>query len=125
MARILIIEDDSNIRHVYSLILKGENHDVQQAENGKVGLQLQSKNPFDLIITDLHMPEKEGLETIMEIRKDYPETKIIAMSAGVKYSVSDMLKFAEKFGADRVLEKPIPNQVLKDSVRELLGEIED
>jgi DNA-binding response OmpR family regulator len=123
MARVLVIDDDLNLRKTLGLILATDGHEVELAENGLVGTRLQRANPFDLVLTDLHMPEKEGIETIMELRKDFPDIKIIAISGAGKTGPDDeTLGFAKKLGADEVLQKPIENQVFKACVRDLLKE---
>jgi YesN/AraC family two-component response regulator len=82
MANILIIDDDQQILNMLSQILKRAGYGVVEALDGKQGLKLYRENPTDLIITDIIMPEKEGLETIMELQRDFPDVKIIAISGG-------------------------------------------
>ena len=79
MARILVIDDDELVRFTLQKILEEENHEVIVAVDGKEGTALFAAQPFPLVITDLIMPEKEGMETIIELRRDYPDTKIIAI----------------------------------------------
>jgi CheY-like chemotaxis protein len=80
MARILVIEDETDIRGVYRRLLEQAEHEVIEARDGDLGVKLHRKNPTDLIITDIIMPEKDGIETITEIRRDFPRVKIIAIS---------------------------------------------
>ncbi len=102
-----------------------EGHEVVNASNGKEGIKLFRENGADLIITDIVMPEKEGLETIMELRKGYPDVKIIAISGGGRVDPESYLTMAEKMGASRTLTKPFEREELLEAVRELLGEREN
>ncbi len=86
-----------------------------------MGLQLYREEPVDLIITDVFMPEKEGLETIRELRSEYPEVKIIAISGGGKNINLDFLPLAKQLGALRTLKKPFDRQEMLDAVQEVLG----
>ena len=78
MPRILIIDDDDLIRQMLRDVLEREGYDVADASDGKQGLRVFMENPADMVVTDLVMPEKEGIEIIMELRRDFPELKIIA-----------------------------------------------
>ena len=82
MSKILVIDDDKNIRSLLRDFLERDGYEVMEAENGKVGLKLFRENGADLVITDLIMPEKEGIETIRELRRDFSDVKIIAISGG-------------------------------------------
>jgi len=121
MNRILVIEDDFQLRKLVSIVLEKEGYEVVSAANGKVGLKLSMEEPFDLIITDLVMPDKEGLETIMEIRKK-SVVKIIAMSGGGSFEPEVYLAMAKKLGANKTIEKPFDLNYLVASVKELLSE---
>ena len=85
-------------------------YEIDLASNGEEGLRLFRKTPADLVITDIIMPEKEGLETIREMKKMKPELKIIAMSGGGKISADNYLETAKIFGASRLIEKPFSQQ---------------
>ena len=121
MAKILIIDDEEQVRLYLRSILEPEGHEVVEAPDGKVGLQLYREEPVDLIITDVFMPEKEGLETIRELRREYPEVKIIAISGGGRTGNLDFLPLAKTFGALRTLAKPFDRQEMLDAVQEVLG----
>ncbi len=82
-------------------------HEVIDALGSKVAISLHREEPADLIIPDLIMPEKDGIETIIELRKDFPEVKIIAMSGGGSIGVEDYLIMAKGLGAMRIFSKPI------------------
>ena len=120
MAQILIIDDDPQFRKTLFAILTKANYDVLQAENGNEELRVLSTNACDLVISDIFMPEKEGIETITEIRADYPDMKIIAISGGMPFSSTDFLGIAEKLGADITIQKPFEREVILQAVSELL-----
>lgn len=122
MATILVIDDDQHVRGMLRTVLEDFGYNVLEAPDGNVGVQLFSENRVDLIITDIIMPDKEGLETIREIKKSSPDAKIIAISGGAKVGPGTYLKLAERLGAQRVFEKPIQISVLLSSIAELLGD---
>jgi CheY-like chemotaxis protein len=125
MARILIVDDDPICRAIASEALTAAGHDCDEAEDGDVGLSRLRAKAFDLVVTDLLMPNKEGIETILEIRQDWPATRIIAMSsnAGQDGGV-DLLSMAGRLGADATIAKPIRPARLVEVVRQVLaGEI--
>ena len=122
MARILVVEDDDQIRTLIKKMLEGEKeYEVAEAENGVVAVKLARKTEFDLIITDIIMPEKEGIETIKEIRQMYPMIKIIAISGGGRIGPYDYLDLAKRLGAKKVLEKPFDLKEMLVAVKELLA----
>ena len=120
MKRILIIDDETNILLMLKKMLERAGYEIDLASNGEEGLRLFSNASFDLVITDIIMPEKEGLETIREMRKMQPEMKIIAMSGGGKISADNYLETAKIFGASRIMEKPFTQQAMVSTVKELL-----
>jgi len=121
MDRILIIEDDYQLRKLLTIVLEKEGYEIIGASNGKIGLKLSLEEPFDLILTDLVMPDKEGLETIIEIRKK-SVVKIIAMSGGGSFEPEVYLAMAKKLGANKTIEKPFDMSALISMVKELLSE---
>ena len=121
MPRILIIDDDEDVRTMVKEVLSRAGYQTAEATNGRVGIKLQKENPADLIVTDLIMPEQEGLETIMEIRRLFPQAKIMAMSGGGHDGVLDFLPMARKLGASRTLNKPFTTAQLLSAVKEVLG----
>ena len=120
MARILVIEDDVAVRTVIRKMLVKNGHDVIEAPDGKVGISLFWESPADLIITDILMPEKEGIVTIMELRRDFPDVNILAISGGGKITSGDYLSLAKNIGATRTLSKPFTGKELIGVVEELL-----
>ena len=121
MSRILIVDDEPHVRSMLERVLRKANHDVETAENGKEALYVQKERPVDLIVTDIIMPEKEGLETITELRKFFPAVKIIAISGGGRIGPAQYLKMAAILGADRTFSKPFNPSELIAAVEELLA----
>jgi DNA-binding response OmpR family regulator len=119
-ARILIIEDNDALRRALCTALSKAGYAVTEAGGGKSGLASYRQDPFDVVITDILMEDIEGLETIRELRRDYPQVKIIAMSGG--QGQSNYLELAEQLGARRTLEKPFPLDQLVAAVGEVLAE---
>ena len=121
MARILIIDDDDQVRKMLRLSLNAAGFDVVEAQDGKAAMKLFHQDPLvDLVITDLIMPQKEGIETIIEFRRDFPKVPIIAISGGGLIDPNDYLVLAEKLGAQITLEKPFSRKDIIDAVNELI-----
>jgi CheY-like chemotaxis protein len=120
MARILIIDDEAMIRELLMEMLEREGYETITASDGKDGMRVYRENPADLIITDIIMPEKEGIETIMEIRRDFRDAKVIAMSGGGRIGSETYLQIAKAFGANGTLAKPFDRQELLKQVHEIL-----
>ena len=120
MARILIIDDEATIRDLLIKMLEREGYETMNASDGKEGIRLYRENPADLVITDLIMPEKEGIETIMELRQDYQDVKVIAMSGGGKIDPGTYLQIAKTLGAIETLAKPFDLKKVLKTVQELL-----
>ena len=125
MRRILIIDDDHHILLMIKKMLERADFEVDLASNGNEGLELIKKVQVDLVITDIIMPEKEGLETIREMKRLRPDMKIIAMSGGGKVSSDNYLNTAKIFGASRILAKPFSQKQMVSAVQDLLGEPSD
>jgi DNA-binding response OmpR family regulator len=121
MQKILVIEDDSAVRLSLQMMLEDGGYKVKVAENGEVGIDLFREDPTDLVITDLFMPQKEGIETISELRRDYPGVKIIAISGGGQHIPGGFLVFARKLGAIHTFQKPIDNNELLEVVKSVLS----
>ncbi|NGZ28821.1 MAG: response regulator [Magnetococcales bacterium] len=121
MAKILIIDDEIPVRVYLRQILEGV-HEVLEAANGKVGLRLYWEHMPDLVITDILMPEKDGVEVIMELVDQAPGVKIIAISGGGRgLDANFNLRVAQDFGALRALAKPFTRREVLDLVNDLLG----
>jgi len=114
LVNILVADDDPSIRHLYKLILDREGHEVFLANDGVEALLQAKKHKIDILITDIIMPKKEGIETIVEMREMNPEIKIIAISGGGRKGNQDFLRMAEMVGANHSLSKPFePHDLLK------------
>jgi DNA-binding response OmpR family regulator len=120
MIRILVIDDDINIREMLKECLERAEYEVLVASDGKAALKLHSANPVDLIITDIVMPEKDGLEIIMEFRRRFPAVKVIAISGGGKIGANEYLNIAKGLGVTKTFSKPFELRELLAAVRELL-----
>lgn len=122
MAHILVIDDEELARYTVREVLQSAGHEVAEAANGAKGIALQKAQSFDLVITDIIMPEKEGVETIIELKRDFPDLTIIGISGGGRTRNLDFLKLAEQFGAERVLSKPFTEDHLLECVNSCLSE---
>jgi len=120
MARILVIDDDPQVRDMLKQVLERAEYEVGVAPGGNVGVKIHQSDPADLIITDIVMPGKEGLETIMEFRRYFPAVRIIAISGGGKTGPHDYLNIAKAMGAQKTFAKPFDLPELLSAVRELL-----
>jgi DNA-binding response OmpR family regulator len=121
MKQILIIDDEEQIREMFIEMVSLDGYEAKGAENGKVAQELLEQTTFDLVITDLIMPEKEGFETIRDIRAKYESMPIIAMSGGGRLSPDIYLPTAKSFGADYVFQKPVKRQQLLEAIKNLIG----
>ena len=118
MARILVIDDDPDMRALVEQMLKSAGHETILAADGREGIDQCRSKPADLVITDIYMPNQEGLETIMELRKRFPGLAIIAMSG--RATAGTMLSIAEKLGAVETLQKPFVAEELLAAVEKAL-----
>ncbi len=119
MSRILLIDDDEPFRNVLKVSLQQMGHDVIEAKDGCEGVALYAGGEFDVVVTDLIMPDKEGIETIMDLRKLNPAVKIIAMSGGGRVTSVDYLQIARQVGAKRILAKPFLYEDIKVAIEQL------
>lgn len=104
--RILLIDDEAPVLHTLQLLLEESGYAVTVARNGKDGVAAFRAGRPDLVLTDIIMPDQEGIETIMQIRRDCPDARIIAMSGGGRIGNSDFLAIASALGADATIAKP-------------------
>ena len=121
MAKILVLDDEPSILLMMKKMLEKAGYEVDVALNGREGMVLFDKNKPDLLITDIIMPEKEGLETIFELRRNYPDLKIVAISGGGRIGPSGYLPGAKLLGANLVFQKPIVPKEFLAAISELLG----
>lgn len=120
MTRILLIDDDDSFRAMLATTLTKLGHTVCEAPDGNAGILAMRTFTAELVITDLIMPDKEGLETIIEMRRIDPTLRIIAMSGGGRGSAEDYLDFAKILGARAVLQKPFGRDKLEEAIRAVL-----
>lgn len=123
MAKILVFDDEPSILLMIKKILEKAGHEVEVALNGREGLELFEKNKPDLLVTDIIMPEKEGLETIFELRRKHPDLKIIAISGGGRIGPDGYLPGAKLLGANITFSKPLVPKEFLQAVTKLLSEI--
>ena len=120
MSRILIVEDDTNLRMILQNIVVQAGYSVLTAADGSEALDHIYQDPPQLVITDIIMPETEGIELILSLRKLFPDIPIIAISGGGQLGADYYLDMAREFGADITLAKPFDKQMLLDAVESLL-----
>ena len=125
MAKILLIDDDEPVRLVTRRFLEGAGHDVTEARNGREGVDLYHSGPVDLVITDMIMPEQEGVETVRKLLDESPRLKIIAISGGGRAHFTGFLGVAKALGAKHTLEKPYTRDQLLEAVDRVLAQQPD
>ncbi|WP_444997891.1 response regulator [Aliikangiella sp. IMCC44359] len=122
MALVLIVDDDPQMLRLLTDVVELDNHDVLLAQDGALALEYFDYHAPDLMITDILMPNKEGLELISETREKFPKVKIIAYSGGGSSDPESYLEFAIGMGADKVFTKPMPLGDLRKEIQLLLEE---
>ena len=119
---VIIVDDDHDLRRTLCDFLDSIGYSVQQAADGNNALKLVEEEHPDLVIIDIFMPDKEGISTIMELKNDFPNVKVIAISGGGQIGSSKVLDTAEKLGADAVLGKPFSMDELEVTMEDLFPE---
>lgn len=122
MATILVVDDDRQVCALLKQVLEEQGYAVESALNGMEGIRGYRNHPADLIILDILMPEKEGLETILDLRREFPNVKIIAMSGGSERAKLNLLDLARRLGAQYTINKPFQLQTMTDLVKKALEE---
>jgi len=117
--KILVIDDDNLMRYTLARLLRSQGYEVVTAADGELGMTVFRSAAPDLVITDILMPEQEGIETIRLMRRERPAAKIIAISGGARLGDFDVLEMAHKLGADDVIRKPFDAGELLTRVRQL------
>lgn len=125
MPVILVIDDDEMIRRMLVTAFRSDDYEVRQAADGRSGLREFSSGDVDVVITDIIMPDMEGIETIRELKRIDSEARIIAFSGGGAISPDGYLKIAENMGANYTFQKPISIKKLKAAVKDLLEDKND
>jgi DNA-binding response OmpR family regulator len=118
---VLIVDDEELLREAVRLALEQDGHEAIEAEDGFAALRLFGEHQPDVVVTDLIMPQKEGIETIRDLRKRYPHAKIIALSGRGGISLNANLERARMVGADAALLKPCDFDELRETVRGLMS----
>ena len=121
MARILVIDDDPDLRLILQHVLQAEGHCVVLASDGQEGVREQRNCQAELIVIDIFMPNKEGIETIQELRMEFPDAIVIAMSGGGRFQAQGHLFTAKELGAAAILRKPFEMTMLLDFVNAALS----
>tara|TARA_B100001971_G_C17997368_1_gene435450 strand:- start:188 stop:598 length:411 start_codon:yes stop_codon:yes gene_type:complete len=120
MIKILVIDDDELVKNMISSVLRKNNFEVVSASNGVEGVNVAKKVEPNIVLTDMLMPDKEGVETIIEVKQALPEVKVIAMSGGGQEKNMTFLQMAKKVGADCVLQKPFKPSDLVSMIKEMV-----
>jgi two-component system, chemotaxis family, chemotaxis protein CheY len=117
---ILVIDDDTAVRSTVRLMLERAGYQVREADDGEQGVKLYRDAGADLVITDLFMPLQDGIETIQQLRAEFPGARILAVSGGSSLGAEGPLIDAQMLGADETLAKPFSKEELLRRVRELI-----
>ena len=120
MARILLVDDDEGFRTAVAELLSLEGHEVVQAADGAEASDIYRAGEYDVVVTDLMMPRKDGVMLIQELVADFPGVKLVAISGGPGGAPA-WLPFVKSIGALRVLKKPFAREKLLEAVKEVLG----
>lgn len=117
---VLIVDDNSDLRSFIKIVVEQGGFEARTAADGERALDLQRAHPVDVLITDIFMPERDGIELIHQFKSAFPRVKIIAMSGGSRVSRRDYLPLAADIGADRVLRKPFAGDALLEMLHDLV-----
>lgn len=120
MASILVIDDNPEFREILRRHLEANGHGVTLAENGEQGLDLLGQGHFDIVLTDILMPQRDGVEVLREAKRRWPDLPVIAISGGGWIGATELLGMAERLGADKVLQKPVRREDLIQAVDQAL-----
>ena len=119
---VLVIDDDNQFRTFVREVLEAEGYDVREAANGEEGVKAYRQRPADLVLCDIFMPEKDGLQTIRELHHEFGKAKIVAISGGgCCLSQADFLPLAKEFGAVAGLDKPVKSSTLMGTLKQILA----
>ncbi len=122
MPSVLVVDDEDQIRQLIRETLEQAGYDVQEASNGKQGLERYRAKPADLVIMDILMPDQDGLESIMTLRREFPASRVIAITGGSDMiGILNFLDVAKMLGARRTLQKPFDMQTLLDAAQSELS----
>jgi CheY-like chemotaxis protein len=121
LPRVLVVDSSVRTRAEIRTVLERAGHQVEEAGDGKAAIELQEAHPFDLLITEIFLPEKDGFEAIVELRRAFPDLKILAMSNSDRGAPEPYLRAARLMGADGSFAKPIAAAALLQIVHDLLS----
>lgn len=121
MALILIVDDDPTVRAIATELLRADDHAIVEAADGGEALELLARLPVDLVILDMLMPNVDGLETILSLKRQNSKVRILAISSGGVLDPTSLLKIAMTFGADAALQKPLRVGAFRDAVNRMLS----
>ena len=121
MARIIVVDDDARLREATRDVLESEGHEVIEAKDGNAAVLAHRAQPADVIVCDMFMPRQDGIETILVLRREFPDVRIIAVSGGGYSGAIDVLTMARHMGASEVLSKPFSGVQLMAAIARLLG----
>lgn len=122
MSAILVVDDDPTVRMIAVELLTRAGHQVSEAEDGDEALKRVAAGVFDLVVLDMLMPNKDGLETIVELRRCRPQMRILAISSGGRMEAGQLLRMALVFGADETMAKPLRAEPFQEAVSRLLSQ---
>jgi DNA-binding NtrC family response regulator len=120
MARVLVIDDQEPIRRIVRRALEHDGHEVFDASDGEMGMQMLARHSADVVISDIFMPGQDGILTLRQIRKQYPAVKVIVISGGDSTGMLDLRRDAELLGAVKSLPKPFTAREIVDAVKSVL-----
>ena len=120
MNAVLFVDDDQGIRELNARTLKARGFDCHTAADGEEALAKLEQAPFDLVVLDVIMPRREGIQTLIEIKRRWPQTRVIAISGGGRIGPDDFLGLAREFGADATLAKPVTPSTVAETIRRVL-----
>ena len=121
MTQILVVDDDPQLRRLTARVLQRAGFQVSVAEDGSSALAMLNGSRFELLVTDILMPNQDGIGTIIQVKRDHPKLKVIAISGSGDTVGMNYLDFAKKLGSDAVLRKPFEFDDLVSTVKQLLG----
>lgn len=120
MARVLVIDDQEPIRRIVRRALEHDGHEVFDASDGEMGMQMLARHSADVVISDIFMPGQDGILTLRQIRKQYPAVQVIVISGGDSTGMLDLRRDAELLGAVKTLQKPFTAREIADVVKSVL-----
>lgn len=121
VGKILVIDDEASVRTILKLILERAGHEVYPASTARQAMELVGNNTFDLVITDIIMPDEDGISTILKLRDRHPELPVVAISGGTSLASTDFLEAAKRIGACGTVKKPFEPESLLETVNDCIA----